>query len=166
MFFPVCCCPLVVKSFCETPRQEDLCVCVCVCVCVCAHAHTQLLQSYLTLCDPMDCMLPGSSVHGIPQARILEWVAISSSRGIFLTKGLIPSLWGLLNWQVDSLLLVPPVKPQDRPKHSPLYFSLVAQMVKNLPAMWETQVWSCIGKIPWRREWQSTPVFLPGESHG
>ena len=35
----------------------------------------------LTLCDPMDCSLPGSSVHGIFQARILEWVAIFSSRG-------------------------------------------------------------------------------------
>ena len=36
-------------------------------------------QSCLTLCDPMDCSLPGSSVHGIFQARILEWVAISFS---------------------------------------------------------------------------------------
>ena len=34
-----------------------------------------------TLCDPMDCSLPGSSVHGILQARILEWVAIPFSRG-------------------------------------------------------------------------------------
>ena len=34
-----------------------------------------------TLCDPMDCSLPGSSLHGIFQARILEWVAIPSSRG-------------------------------------------------------------------------------------
>ena len=34
-----------------------------------------------TLCDPMDCSPPGSSVHGILQARILEWVAMSSSRG-------------------------------------------------------------------------------------
>ena len=34
----------------------------------------------LTLCDPMDCSLPGSSVHGILQARILEWVALLSSR--------------------------------------------------------------------------------------
>ena len=36
---------------------------------------------YLTLCDPMDCSLPGSSIHGILQARRLEWVAISFSRG-------------------------------------------------------------------------------------
>ena len=40
--------------------------------------------------------------------------------------------------------------------------SLVAQLVKNPPAIQETWV----GKIPWRREWQSTPVFLPGESLG
>ena len=38
-------------------------------------------QSCLTLCDPMNCNLPGSSVHGTFQARILEWVAISFSRG-------------------------------------------------------------------------------------
>ena len=38
-------------------------------------------QWCLTLCDPMGCSLPGSSVHGISQARILEWMAISFSRG-------------------------------------------------------------------------------------
>ena len=38
-------------------------------------------QSCLTLCNTMDCSLPGSSVHGILQAKILEWVAISFSRG-------------------------------------------------------------------------------------
>ena len=46
---------------------------------VCVHAKS--LQSCLTLCDPMDYSLPGSSVHGILQARILEWVAMPSSRG-------------------------------------------------------------------------------------
>ena len=35
---------------------------------------------YLTLCDPMDCSPPGSSAHGISQARILEWVSMPSSR--------------------------------------------------------------------------------------
>ena len=46
-----------------------LCVCVYVCVLV--------IQSCSTLCDPMDGSLPGSSVHGILQARTLEWVAMS-----------------------------------------------------------------------------------------
>ena len=44
--------------------------------------------------------------------------------------------------------------------------SLVAQMVKNLPAMQETRLDPWISKIPWRKEWQLTPVFLPGEFHG
>ena len=42
---------------------------------------TEVTQSCLTLCDPMDCSLLGSSIHGVFQARILEWVAISFSRG-------------------------------------------------------------------------------------
>ena len=44
-------------------------------------------QLCLTLCDPTDCSPPGSSVHGIPQARILEWVAMPSSRGSFWPRG-------------------------------------------------------------------------------
>ena len=48
---------------------------------MCESMRATLLQSCPTLCDLMDCSPPGSSVHGILQARILEWVAISSSRG-------------------------------------------------------------------------------------
>ena len=44
---------------------------------VAAAAAAKLLQSCLTLHDPMDCSLSGSSVHGILQARVLEWVAVS-----------------------------------------------------------------------------------------
>ena len=44
-----------------------------------AAAAAKSLQSCLTLCDPMDCSLPGSSIHGIFQARVLEWVAIAFS---------------------------------------------------------------------------------------
>ena len=57
--------------------------CVCVYVCVCASACA---QSRLTLYNPVDYSLPDSSVHGILQARILEWVAIPFCR-IFPTKG-------------------------------------------------------------------------------
>ena len=42
----------------------------------------------------------------------------------------------------------------------------MAQLVKNPPALQETRVPSWVGKIPWRREWLSTSVFLPGEFHG
>ena len=56
---------------------ETLHVCVCVCMCVCVHVCVCACvraQSFPTLCDPMDCSPPGSSVHGIFQAKILECV--------------------------------------------------------------------------------------------
>ena len=43
--------------------------------------HAKSLQLCPALCNPMDCNLPGSTVHGILQARLLEWVAVPSSRG-------------------------------------------------------------------------------------
>ena len=46
----------------------------------------EVAQSCLTLCDPMDCSVPGFSVHGIFQARELEWVVIFFSRGSSLPK--------------------------------------------------------------------------------
>ena len=52
-----------------------------VCIHMCVYVRAQSLQSYPTLRNPMDCSPPGSSVHGIPQARILEWVAMPSSQG-------------------------------------------------------------------------------------
>ena len=75
-------------------------------------------QACLTLWDPTDCSLPGSSVSGILQARILELVAISYSRGSSQPKDQTHisciGRWVLYHWS-----------------------SLVIQTVKNLPAMWE-----------------------------
>ena len=65
-------------------------------MCVCM--HTKSLQSCPTLCDSMDCSPPGSSIHGILQARIPEWVAIPSSRGSSRSKDWIHvsyALWCL-----------------------------------------------------------------------
>ena len=46
-----------------------------------AYMRAKSLQSCLTLCNPMECSPPGSSVHGILQTRLVEWVAMPSSRG-------------------------------------------------------------------------------------
>ena len=54
--------------------------------------HAKSLQSCPTLCDPMDCSLPGSAVHKILQARILEVGSCSLLQGIFPTQGLNPGL--------------------------------------------------------------------------
>ena len=82
-----------------------------------------IAQKCPTLCDPMDHSPPGSSVHGILQARILEWVAISSpgdlaDLGIKLRS---PTL------QADSLPSEPPVKVTS-------WASQVAPVIKNPPA--------------------------------
>jgi len=67
-------------------------------------SKTEVTQSYLTLCYPVDCSLPGSPVPGILQARTLEWVAISVSRG--------SSHPGIEPWspvlQADTLTSEPP----------------------------------------------------------
>ena len=73
-------------------------------MCVCA----KLLQSCPTLCDPLGCSLPGSSVQGVLQARILEQVAMPSLQGIFPTQGWNLHLLRLLHWQEGPLTLVPP----------------------------------------------------------
>ena len=65
----------------------------------------KLLQSCPTVCDPTDCSPPGSSVHGILQAGILEWLAMPSSRGSSWPRNL--SFLGLLHWQAVSLPLDP-----------------------------------------------------------
>ena len=62
----------------------------------------ELLSCIQLFCDPVDCSPPDASVHGISQARILEWVAHFRLQGIFLTQGSNPCL---LRWQVDFLPL-------------------------------------------------------------
>ena len=68
--------------------------------------ESEVTQSCPTLCYPMDCSPPGSSVHGILQPRILEWVAMPSSRGSS-DPGIKPRSSAL---QADSLLSEPPGK--------------------------------------------------------
>ena len=63
-------------------------------------------QSCLTLCKPMDCRMPGSSVHEIPQVRILQWVSITSPEDL-PNPGIKPISYVL---QADSLLYEPPGK--------------------------------------------------------
>ena len=74
----------LVSTMCQIPFQALECLCVCL-----------VAQSCLTLCNPMDCSPPSSSVHGTLQARILEWAAISFSR----------RSWPLNRWPHLILLL-------------------------------------------------------------
>ena len=83
----------------QSPITGHLCVC------------PKSFQSCLTLCYPKDCNPPCFSVHGILQARILEWIATPLLQGIFLTQESNQCLVCLLRLQVDSLPLAQPGKP-------------------------------------------------------
>ena len=89
------------------------------------------LQLHSTLCDPVDCILPGSFVHEILQIRILEWVAMPSSKKIFPTQGSNPHLLCLLHWQVSSLPTAPPGKPLLLHKYT-LFFLMLLPLPKEI----------------------------------
>ena len=151
-------------------REKSVCVCVCVCVEKESVSHSVMSNPL----QPMDFSPPGPSVHGIFQARILEWVAIMAMGchflfQIFPTQGSNPHLLCLLHLQADSL----PTEPSGKP-HIYVYVCVYVYInvyihlhngyanggdVRDVGDSW-------IGKIPWRTAWQPTPVLLPGESHG
>ena len=78
-------------------------------ICDCCAELLQSCPTCPTLCYPVDCNSPGSSVHGILQARILEWVAIPSSRGSSQPR-IGPRSPAL---QADTLPSEPPGKPKN-----------------------------------------------------
>ena len=97
--------------------------------------HALSLQSCLTLCHPMDCSPPGASVHGILQARTLEWVTMPASRGSSPPRDRTLVSYVYLRWQAFSLPLAPPGEPHYR--HTLFYCTLASQvalMLKNPPA--------------------------------
>ena len=86
--------------------------------------------SHVWLCDPRDCSLLVSSVHGILQARILEWIAMPSSRGLSQPGDQSNQcLLRRLHWQADSLPLAPTRKPII---HYMKYYFLSSYSVQSL----------------------------------
>ena len=97
--------------------------------CMKVKSEREVAQSCPTLSDPMDYTLPGSSIHGIFQARVLEWGAIAFSEVFTSCYQKQVGIW--LCWLQ-------------------YYLSFLWSSNKDL----------------WRRQWNPTPVFLPGESRG
>ena len=108
--------------------------------CMKVKSESEVAQLYPTLSDPMDCSLPGSSVCGIFQARVLEWICC------FLQGGIL----------------------------SPCLFNLYAEYIMRNAGLEEAQAGIKIAGrnlnnlryADGRRQWQPTPVLLPGKSHG
>ena len=92
-------------------------------------------QSCPTLCNPMDCRLPGSSVHGISQARVLEWVAISFSRGSSWPRySTIVSC--KITWEAELTGL-----PRNCHKKSKFYYHSLLRTVKRVTVNSHPVVW-------------------------
>ena len=142
--------------------------------CMKVKSESEVAQSCPTLSDSMDYSLQASSAHGIFQARVLEWGAIMWSQ---MWKICISSSIHCLSVYdymktigisfPDSLLgscLVcdcqAPIPSTVVPKEWPI---LSAEHAHH---WWRPGFDPWVGKIPRRRAWQPTPVFLPGESHG
>ena len=118
--------------------------------------------SCLTLCYHRECSPPGSSVHGILQARILEWIAIPFSRGTSQPKDqtLVSCLAGrfFIIWATGKSYFV---------KYIPLNWHKDRDFVYDVHC--NILLVQCLTHSQfsiWRRKWQPTPVYLPGKSHG
>ena len=133
-----------------------------------------MLSHFSRVWDPMDCSHQGSPIHGISQTRILEWVAMPSSRGSSWPRDQTRvSYVSLLHWQGHALPVLPPGKTwlknlpamqetwvQCLGREDPLknkIATLVAQTVKNLPSMQENPHFSCCSE-PLRTGHEELPV--------
>ena len=117
----------------------------------------------------MDCSPPGSSVHGVFQARILACVAIASSRGSSQPKDQTPvscnSIWVLYCWTTREPLGYFNKSYLKEGKGLPGWHSgkeSICQCKRHRRHRFNP----CVKKFLWRRKWQSSPVFLPGKFHG
>ena len=112
--------------------------------CMKVKSESEVAQSCPTLHNLMDCSLLGSSTRGIFQARVLEWGAIAFSNEV------------LVNLKNNML--------SERNQSSGLSWWLSGIEYTCQSRHHRFDPW--VGKIPLRREWQPTPAFLPGRSHG
>ena len=135
----------------------------------------KVTQSCLTLCDSMDCSLPGSSVHGISQASIPEWVAISFSRGfseprdqtqVFCILGWFFTAWAIREaWILkNKCCLVLTVTYKLR-----TYFQLILWLISWLLYTWIMIQLLCgdrISQIKFSNGWRRDNIFMGTRKHG
>ena len=108
--------------------------------CMKVKSESEVIQLCLTLCDPMDCSLPGSSVHGIFQARVLEWVAIAFSnwsiwcshklrfwrRALFAWVSLFTVFWGS---EIQTFSL--------KVKYLRVFYLICFLLMRKFPLQWD-----------------------------
>ena len=93
----------------DSPGKNTGVGCHCLLQCMKVKNEREVAQSSLTLSDPMDCSPPGSSVHGIFQARVLEWGAIAFSRIKYRLQLIIRYQYWLINCDKCTTLIKDPI---------------------------------------------------------
>ena len=115
-------------------------------------SESQVAQSRLTRSDPMECSPPVSSIHGIFQARVLEWLAIAFSAYTHYYIYIYIYIYIYNRYLMRAYC--------------------IAQVAWGKESAWQCRTHRrCefsprTGKICWRRKWKPTPVFLPGMARG
>ena len=150
---------------------------------------SEVAQLCPTLCNPMDYSLPGSSIHGIFQARVLEWVVISFPRGSSqpsyqtqVSCFIIHMISNLMIFHTifsicQTYLCICPSRTSIQLISTIWTFSIIQDLLLFRWLSVKESTWKCrrhrkcsfvlwVGKIPWRLNWQSTPIFLPGKPDG
>ena len=156
-------------------------------------SESEVAQSCPTLSDPMDCSLPGSSIHGIFQARELEWGAIVFSNYKVNTHEILPksrnrtlpstsdTVHGILQARILEWVAFsfPRGSSQPRDQTQVSCIAGIFSVFLGFPCGSAGKESTCnamqcrrpgfnpwVGKMPWGRKRLPTPVFWPGEFHG
>ena len=146
--------PTSLPSPCDSPGKNTGVGCHFLLQCMKVKSEREVAQSCPTLSDPMDCSPPGSSIHGIFQARVLEWDAIAFSTcwedtELIHWRYLDPHVAHRKPWSILTIEITFRLFPS---------VNLNSMVVTNYKYMDKVHLW--------RRQWHPTPVFLPGESQG
>ena len=137
--------------------------------CAAVHGVTKT-QTCPTFYNPMDCSPPGSSVHGLLQATTLEWVSMPFSRGSSQGSNPgFPHCKQILYHLSYPVQLSHSVVSDSLQHHGPQH----SRLPRRCSGKKKCQCRRCkryrfdpwVGKIPWRRKWQPTPIYLPGKFH-
>ena len=141
--------------------------------CMKVKSESEVAQSCLTLSNPMGCSPPGPSIHGIFQARVLEWGSIafsflsSSAHKASASPRHLPEMQILRSHTTSTGPKTGEVGPRNSCFYKPSGGFPDSSVRRESACQCRRPGFDpWVRKIPWRRKWQPTPVFLPGEFHG
>ena len=135
----------------DSPGKNTRLSCHFLLQCVKVKSESEVAQSYPTLSDSMDCSLPGSSVHGIFQARVLEWGAIAFSNS---SSGTLQIRFSLMSQKMQKIIREMGFREAIKmvmwkTAHQPLTSTLDLAWARNQPIFIRLGHWVCLLQLLW-----------------